>query len=124
MDHARARGLLLVVATSASAEELSALLSAARIADLVDAQSTSSDAAASKPDPDIVKAAVTRSKLGRLELAMLGDTPYDGEAAVRARVPILGVRCGGWTDADLAGAEAVYDDPADLLARYQDSLLT
>ncbi len=126
LDHARARGLLLVVATSASAEELSALLSAAR------ASPTSSMRRARRAARQALESRirtssrppVTRSKLGRHELAMLGDTPYDVEAAVRARVPILGVRCGGWTDADLAGAEAVYDDPTDLWPATKDSLLT
>ena len=54
---------------------------------------------------------------------MLGDTPYDVEAAGRAGVRILAVRTGGWDDDALDGAAAIYDDPADLLARYEDSLL-
>ncbi len=52
------------------------MLRAARIADLVDGQSTSSDAKSSKPDPDIVEAAVTRSRFGRDEFAMLPKTPF------------------------------------------------
>ena len=52
---------------------------------------------------------------------LLGDTPYDIEAAKRAGVAVVAVRCGGWGDADLAGAVAIYDDPRDLLARYEDS---
>ena len=52
---------------------------------------------------------------------MLGDTPYDVEASGRAGVPCVGLRCGGWGDAELGDAVAVYDDPADLLARYGES---
>jgi phosphoglycolate phosphatase-like HAD superfamily hydrolase len=52
---------------------------------------------------------------------MIGDTPYDIEAAGRARVPAIGLRSGGWTDDGLRGAIAVYDDPADLLAHLDES---
>ncbi|HEY3821866.1 MAG TPA: HAD family hydrolase [Polyangiaceae bacterium] len=121
--HMKKRGLRLTVATSAEGDELHGLLRAARIEDLVDAASTSSDAAASKPDPDIVQAAIRRSRLKREELVMLGDTPYDVQAAVRAGVAILAMRTGGWSDRELAGAAAVYEDPADLLERYDESLL-
>jgi phosphoglycolate phosphatase-like HAD superfamily hydrolase len=51
---------------------------------------------------------------------MIGDTPYDVEAALRAGVPIVTVRCGGnWTDADLRGSVSTFDDPADILAHYE-----
>ena len=56
--------------------------------------------------------------------AMIGDTPYDVEAAARARVPAIALRCGGWwDDAALAQATAIYDDPADLLAHFDESPL-
>ena len=54
---------------------------------------------------------------------MLGDTPYDVEAALRAGIPVVALRTGGWADADLDGAVAIYDDPADLLARFDGSIL-
>jgi phosphoglycolate phosphatase-like HAD superfamily hydrolase len=54
---------------------------------------------------------------------MVGDTPYDVEAARGAGVPIIAVRCGGWNDTDLVGAVTVYDDPADILAHYEDIVL-
>jgi phosphoglycolate phosphatase-like HAD superfamily hydrolase len=56
-------------------------------------------------------------------VVMIGDTPYDVEAAGRAGVRIIGVECGGWSAAELQGAVAVYADPADLLRRYEESLL-
>jgi phosphoglycolate phosphatase-like HAD superfamily hydrolase len=54
---------------------------------------------------------------------MLGDTPYDVEAAGRSGVRTVALRCGGWREQELtaAGALAVYDNPADLLARYDAS---
>jgi phosphoglycolate phosphatase-like HAD superfamily hydrolase len=54
---------------------------------------------------------------------MVGDTPYDVEAATRAGIRTVGVRSGGWGNADLAGAIAVYDDPADLLAHLDEWLV-
>jgi phosphoglycolate phosphatase-like HAD superfamily hydrolase len=54
---------------------------------------------------------------------MLGDTPYDVDAARRAGVDALAVRSGGWDTEALDGAIAIYDDVADLLARYEGSPL-
>ena len=111
-------GLTTVVATSAAKEELKGFLEVAGILDLIEEKASSSDAKHSKPDPDIIKAALWRGELKPAEAIMLGDTPYDVEAAKRAKVPVIALRCGGWYDADLKGAVAIYDDPADLLKRY------
>jgi phosphoglycolate phosphatase-like HAD superfamily hydrolase len=51
---------------------------------------------------------------------MIGDTPYDVEAASRAGVKTIAFRCGGWDDQALRGAIAIYDGPWDLLARLDD----
>jgi phosphoglycolate phosphatase-like HAD superfamily hydrolase len=78
----------------------------------------------SKPDPDIVQAALRLSGSQAAHSAMIGDTPYDVEAAARARVPAVALRCGGWwDDSALARATAIYDDPADLLAHFDASPL-
>lgn len=121
--HMRSLGLTLVVATSAKREELAPLLAIAGITDLIDGATSSDDAARSKPDPDIVQGAVARSGFEADELVMLGDTPYDVEAATRAGVRVVAFRCGGWNDRSLVGAAAVYDGPADLLNRYARSIL-
>jgi phosphoglycolate phosphatase-like HAD superfamily hydrolase len=52
---------------------------------------------------------------------MIGDTPYDVEAAARAGVRAIAFRCGGWKDSDLKPAVALYDGPWDLLARLDES---
>jgi phosphoglycolate phosphatase-like HAD superfamily hydrolase len=54
---------------------------------------------------------------------MIGDTPYDIQAATAADVRCIAFRCGGWNDTDLTGAVAIYDGPWELLARFDDSLL-
>ncbi|HET9455152.1 MAG TPA: HAD-IA family hydrolase, partial [Gemmatimonadaceae bacterium] len=77
----------------------------------------------SKPDPDILHAALEKGELGAGEALMLGDTPYDIEAAARAGMACIALRSGGWGDADLRGALAIYDDPADLLAHLEQSPL-
>lgn len=121
LERMLSEGLSLTVATSANADELEALLGAADVQDLLPRRTSSDDADRSKPDPDIVKAALARAGLAAHEAVMLGDTPYDVEAAVRAKVAIVALRCGGWSDAELRGAVAVYDDPAELLERFATS---
>jgi len=79
---------------------------------------SSDDVDASKPDPDVVQVAIRKSGEDKENAIMLGDTPYDVEAAQRAGIRIVAVRCGGWRDEDLAGAVAVYEDPADILRHY------
>jgi len=123
LERLHADGYVLVVATSADDEELQGLLRQAGIADLLDGRTTSSDVAHSKPDPDVVATAAARSGLPPAALVMLGDTPYDVAAARSAGVTAVGVRCGGWDDAALAGAAAVYDDPAHLLRELHRSPL-
>ena len=113
-------GLKLIVASSSSAQERQALLTLAGGEDLVDEEA---DAAQSKPDPDIVQAAVEKSGFAPDELVMLGDTPYDVQAAQKAGVACIALRCGGWSDVSFGGAVAIYNDPADLLANYDHSPL-
>jgi phosphoglycolate phosphatase-like HAD superfamily hydrolase len=101
---------------------LQPLLETAGVADLVPTRTSSDDADRSKPDPDIVKAALKRTGVDRARAVMLGDTPYDVEAAARAAIAIVGLKCGGWTRADLCGAVEVYEDPADVLRQYDESI--
>lgn len=117
------RGFRLAVASSAKREELAPLLEIAGVADLLDVETSSSDAERSKPDPDIVAAALRRLALPREDVVMIGDTPYDLEAAARAGVAAIAFRSGGWDDASLARAVAIYDGPADLLRRLDESPL-
>lgn len=114
-------GYVLVVATSASGEDLKALLKQGGLEDVIDHAAGSDDAAESKPAPDIVEAALKKAIAASGEALMLGDTPYDVEAALRAGVAIVAVRCGGWQDDELRGSITIFDDPADILAHYSES---
>ncbi len=117
------RGLLLVIASSGEKEEADALLHIADVAHLIDAMSTSQDSGNSKPAPEPIEVALKKAGLQPDQALMLGDTPYDIEAASRAHVKTIALRSGGWQDSDLGKAAAVYADPADLLAHFAQSPL-
>jgi HAD superfamily hydrolase (TIGR01509 family) len=117
-----ADGFVLAVASSAKEEELEPLLERAGVHDLLTRRTSSDDAENSKPDPDIVQAALKETGCRPRRALMLGDTPYDVAAARRAGIEIVGLECGGWTREALAGAVAVYRDPADLRANYDFSI--
>jgi phosphoglycolate phosphatase-like HAD superfamily hydrolase len=111
----------LVVASSASADELDDLLKIAQATEWIESTTSTDDAARSKPDPDIVRAALEATGCQASEAMMIGDTPYDVKAAARAGLATIALRCGGWSDAALINALAVYADPADLLDRFDES---
>jgi HAD superfamily hydrolase (TIGR01509 family) len=119
----RGAGLKLAVASSAKEDELGGLLKAAGVDDLVGERTSSDDADRSKPDPDIIHAALTRVGLKPGTAVLVGDTPYDVEAGLRGGVRVVALRCGGWEDEDLQGASAIYDDPAALVAHFESSPL-
>jgi HAD superfamily hydrolase (TIGR01509 family) len=119
----KARGLTAVAASSAKKDELQALLKLAGAEWLMDAATSSDDAAESKPDPDILEAALARANARPDEAVMIGDTPYDVEAALRAGVRVIAFRCGGWGDEDLKGAAAIYQGPLELTLRLNSSPL-
>jgi phosphoglycolate phosphatase-like HAD superfamily hydrolase len=124
VDRLRSRGLVCAAVSSASADDIADLLRAAGVADLIDVIVSADDADRSKPDPDLVEIALERVGVTAAEALMIGDTPYDIEAALKANVAVVALRCGGgWSDRDLAGAVAIYDDPADLSSQLDRSPL-
>ena len=123
VDTITRKGYTTVAASSASKEDLKALLQVAGVAELMDQTTSSDDAEESKPDPDIIEAALRRANATPDEAVMIGDTPYDIEAARRAGVQTIAFRSGGWKNDDLKGAIAIYDGPWDLLERISQSPL-
>jgi len=125
LQHMHDCGLKLVVATSAEPDEVEQTLKIVgpHVQDLMEKQLTSKDAKLSKPDPDIMQAALKQSGFSPDEVVMLGDTPYDIEAAAKAGIKSIALRSGGWDDKDLAQAIAIYTDTVDLLAHYDTSPL-
>jgi HAD superfamily hydrolase (TIGR01509 family) len=114
-------GLELAVASSAKQAELKGLLAVCGADEFIKASMSSDDAENSKPDPDIVHAALEELGHPKEQVILLGDTPYDVEASLKAGIRVVALRCGGWADADLKGAVQIYRDPADLLTRFDDS---
>jgi HAD superfamily hydrolase (TIGR01509 family) len=116
VEFLRASNVDLVIATSADETEMRELLKVASVDDLFPVRTTKDDVSESKPDPDVVHAAMARSHARPETTVMIGDTPYDVEAARRAHIRVFALRCGGhWSEADLRDATAVFDDPAALL---------
>jgi len=119
-------GKRVALASSAKGDELAAYKRIAKIEDLVEEETSADDAERSKPHPDIFKAALDQlGDVERSQAVVIGDTPYDAEAAGKLHLKTIGVRAGGFPDEELlaAGAISIYDDPADLLARYDESIL-
>jgi HAD superfamily hydrolase (TIGR01509 family) len=123
LERMRASGFRLAIATSSPEEELEPLIDSAGIRDLLEERTSADDAGSSKPNPDIVQAALDRLGLRPDETVMLGDTPYDIAAAGRAGLGVIAFRCGGFSDEDLTGALAIFDGPAELLERWEESPL-
>lgn len=118
---AKELGLKTALATSSGPPHLKAILAGCEIdfPALADEAADAGDATASKPDPDLVLAALKKLGVPANSAAMVGDSVYDGEAAKAAGVRFWAVTCGGCFTADelrAAGAEHVYTDPAALLA--------
>ena len=119
----QARRLDTIAASSAKRDELEALLTIADARSLLDGSASGDDAEQSKPEPDIIHAALKKIDTAAADALMIGDTPYDIEAAARAGVRTIAFRCGGWNDSALQGAVAIYDGPWELLARLDESLV-
>lgn len=117
-------GLTLVVASSASRSDLQALLQKINIADLVEAASSADETTHSKPSPDIISAALQKTPFNPQEAVLLGDTPYDIQAAAKAGVRTIAFTCGGWGVHELDEAIAIYEGPWQLLADYDTSALS
>lgn len=123
VQHMKDSGYRLIVASSAKKDQLGTLLKIAGVDKIIEEKTSADDAKESKPAPDIVEIALGKMGGSPEEAVMVGDTPYDVEAASKAGVKTIAFRCGGWQDDDLKGAIAIYDDPADLLAHFDKSPL-
>ena len=123
LERIRKDGLRLVIATSSPEDELEKALEIAGVGDLLEHSTSASDAGKSKPDPDVVRAALEQLDLPTGKVVMLGDTPYDIQAAGKVGIGVIAFRCGGFHDEDLKDALAIYDGPWHLLERYDSSPL-
>ncbi|MEV6876202.1 HAD family hydrolase [Amycolatopsis sp. NPDC051128] len=119
------RGVRVVLATSAGPDELGALRRVLDVDDVVAGIVSGDDVEATKPDPEPVFAALDRAGTAPEDTIFVGDAVWDVHAATKAGVRTVSVLSGGIGAAELtdAGAVAVYDDAAALLAGLDDSVL-
>ena len=116
---------LIAVATTSSADELDHYLALTNVGDLVDAVACGDDVQHNKPDSALIEVALLRAgKLAPADAIVIGDTPYDAIAAERLGVATIGLLSGGFSRQELeaTGCIAVYRDPADLLAHYEETV--
>ena len=121
----KSSGAKIVLATSAAEEELESHKRTLGIADLIDGATSADDVEHSKPCPDIFRAALAQlSGVAAHEAVVVGDTPYDMEAALKAEIAPVGVLCGGFDPGLLrgSGAQALFAGPWALPPRIDDWL--
>ena len=117
------RGHDVVLASSSIERHLDVFLDKLAVREATDAWTTKDDVEASKPDPDLVEAAL--AKAGTREAIMVGDTPWDCEAARRAGIETIAVITGGFSEQELreAGAVAVFESLTELRTRLDETPL-
>ena len=118
-------GKTVVLASSAKGSELDHYLDLLDVRGLADDWTMSDDVEATKPEPDLVKAALEKAGADASSAAMLGDTPWDCEAAARAGVPCVALMTGGFSAAELkeGGAVGVFESVPELLERIGETPL-
>jgi HAD superfamily hydrolase (TIGR01509 family) len=123
IEDLKERGHAVVLASSAKEEEVDHYLDLLDARDLADDWTTSADVEATKPEPDLVRAAM--EKAGNDDAVMVGDTTWDCEAAKRAGIQTVTVLTGGFSEAELrdAGAVAVFHSIEELRKALDDTPL-
>jgi HAD superfamily hydrolase (TIGR01549 family) len=122
MSDLKERGLTVVLASSSPQKELDHYLDLLEARGLADCWTTKDDVEATKPEPDLVRAAL--EKAGTEEALMIGDTPWDVQAATKAGVETLCVITGGFAEQELrdAGAVAVFESVEELRQRLPEAV--
>ena len=123
IEELKRRGHIVVLASSAKQDEVEHYIDLLGVRDLADEWTTSADVEATKPEPDLVVAAMRKAR--ELSAVMVGDTVWDVTAALRAEVKTIGVLTGGFSEAELrqAGAVDVFESVAELRDRLDATAL-
>jgi HAD superfamily hydrolase (TIGR01509 family) len=118
-------GKTVVMASSAKDDEVDHYLDLLDARELADDWTTSADVEETKPEPDLVKAALDKAGADSGDAVMLGDTPWDCEAAKRAGVETVALMTGGFAEEELteAGAAAVFESLPELIERIEETPL-
>jgi HAD superfamily hydrolase (TIGR01509 family) len=115
IEKLRAEGNVVILASSAKAEEVDHYLDLLDARELVDGWTTSADVERTKPEPDLVHAALAQAEEDNPSV-MVGDSVWDVKAATAAGIPTLAVLTGGFSEAELreAGAAQVVESIGEL----------
>jgi len=126
LEEIKRRGHSVVLASSAKADEVEHYVELLDARAIADAWTTSADVEQTKPQPDLVNSALQKAEADAKDAVMVGDTPWDVQAAKSAKVPTIAVRTGGFGQGELeeAGAAAVFESVAELLERLDETKLT
>jgi HAD superfamily hydrolase (TIGR01509 family) len=121
----RRRGHKVVLASSANEQDLGHFLDKLDARDVADGWTTADDVARSKPEPDVVHAAIEKAGVAAKDAVMIGDSRWDVEAARAAKVPTIAVLTGGWAREELldAGAAMVFESLEELRERLDETPL-
>jgi phosphoglycolate phosphatase-like HAD superfamily hydrolase len=123
LQRMKSDGLRVVALSGGTSDAAPDLVRSSGVADLLDdivcADGEPRDAALN----EVITSIIATSHCTREGIVMVGDSPYDVSAGERAGIDVVALRCGGWTDATLQGAVAVYEDHIHLLSQFQTSPL-
>ena len=123
LQRMKSDGLRVIALSGGSADAAPELVRASGVADLLD------DVVAADGEPrdavlnEVITSVIASCGCKRDGVVLVGDSPYDVSAGERAGIDVIALRCGGWTDASLQGALAVYEDHVHLLSQFQTSPL-
>lgn len=123
LEGVKKRGKLLAAGSSAKQEELDHYLELLDAKELFDVTTSADDVDRSKPNPDIFEIALAKLDSTPNDTVVVGDSPYDAEAALKIGMPTIGVLCGGFPEEWLrnAGAIKIYKGPTELLEKIDGS---
>jgi HAD superfamily hydrolase (TIGR01509 family) len=118
-------GLAVGLASSAQQRDLDVSRRVLDAGASIDAWTSSNDADASKPEPDILLACLDKLGLRPEDVVFVGDAVWDVKAAGSIGIPAIALTCGGISEGELrdAGAAEVYDNPRHLLENLESSAI-
>jgi phosphoglycolate phosphatase-like HAD superfamily hydrolase len=123
LQRMKADGLRIIALSGGGADTAPDLVRASGVADLLDDIVSADGEARDEALAEIIGSVISQCNCTREGIVLVGDSPYDIAAGERAGIDVIALRCGGWTDATLQGAVAVYEDHVHLLTQFQSSPL-
>lgn len=124
LQRMKSDGLRVIALSGGNADTAPDLVRASGVADLLDDIVSADGESRDEALAEIIGSVISQFNCTRENIVFVGDSPYDVAAGERAAIDVIALRCGGWTDATLQGALAVYEDHVHLLTQFQSSPLS